>query len=252
MPLDPELYDLVHTGTPGDVEFYLDAARGASSVLELGCGSGRVLLALAEAGVEATGIERDAGMLGGARARLAQAPPEVAARVTLARGDMARFDLGRRFDRVIAPFSSVYCLLSPARVAACFARVRAHLAPGGRFVLDGYAADDFHERARPGDYPDDVLEEVATIAHRGRTLTVYEKSRWDRARQRVDATYLYVTRDRVVVHEAVIGHRYLRRRELEPLLAGAGLELVSVSGGFAGEPYHGGRGHLVVVARAGT
>lgn len=252
MPLDPELYDLVHTGTPGDVEFYLEAARGASSALELGCGSGRVLLALAEAGLEVTGVERDEGMLEGARARLARAPREVAERVTLVRGDMARFDVGRRFDRVVAPFSSIYCLLSPARVAACFARVRAHLEAGGRFVLDGYAADEFHERSRPADYPDDVLEEVAEIVHRGRRLTVYEKSRWDRPRQRVDATYLYVTRAREVVHEAVIGHRYLRRRELEPLLAGAGLELVCVSGGFAGEPYDGGRGHLVVVARART
>lgn len=249
MPLDPELYDLVHTGTAGDVAFYVRIAESARSVLELGCGSGRMLVALARAGVETTGIERDSGMLAGARDRLAGEPRDVAARVTLIEGDMARFELGRRFDRIIAPFSSMYCLLSPERVVACLASVRAHLAPGGLFVFDGYAADDFHAQARPEDYPDDVLETVATIDHRGQALTVYEKSRWDRKRQRVDATYLYVADGGLVVHEAVIGHRYLRRAQLEPLLGAAGLELVSVHGDFAGKPYDPARGSLVVIAR---
>ncbi|HEY8428323.1 MAG TPA: class I SAM-dependent methyltransferase [Sandaracinaceae bacterium] len=246
--LDPELYDLVHTGTPGDVEHYVRLV-GARRVLELGCGSGRVLVAMARAGARATGLEHDPGMIAGARARVARAPREIAERITLVEADMARFSLGRHFDRIVAPFASLYCLLSRERVAACFERVRAHLVPGGLFAFDGYAADEFHERSRPSDYPDDVLEEVAKVTHRGEVLTVFEKSRWDRARQRVDATYLYVGRDGRVRHEAVIGHRYLRRREIEPLLERAGLELVSVAGGFAGEPYEGRRGSLVVIAR---
>ncbi len=248
MAFDPELYDLVHTGTPGDVEFYVRRCGGSSGVLELGCGSGRVLAALAGAGIDATGIELDAGMLEGARARLARAPAELAARARVLEGDMARFDLGRRFDRVIAPFSSLYCLLSRERVAACLRCVRAHLAPGGLFVFDGYVADEFHERSRPEDYPDDVLEEVARIEHGGERLVVYEKSRWDRPRQRVDATYVYVAGDELR-HEALVRHRYLRSTQVPPLLAQAGLELVSMEGDFEGGPHDPARGSLVVTAR---
>jgi len=240
------LYDAVHTGTPGDVEFYLRLAEGASSVLELGCGSGRVLVALAAAGHRATGIENDPAKLEAARARAARAGVSV----ELVDTDMAHFDLGARFDRIIVPFTGIYCLLTPRRLASCLRSVRKHLAPGGLFAFDAYAADEFHERMRPSDYPDDRLELVVEIEHEGEPLEVLEKSSWDRRKQRMDATYLYVTKDGDIRHEEVIGHRYLRRAQVEPLLARAGLELVSVHGNFEGGPYDPSGGSLVVIARA--
>lgn len=246
---NPELYDLVHTGTPGDVAFYVRVTRGASSVLELGCGSGRVLVAMAEAGCQVMGLELDRGMLDGACARLAHAPAEVRARISLLQGDMSDFTIDARFDRIVAPFSSLYCLPTPASLSSCLRCVRAHLESGGLFVFDGYAADEFHARSRPKDYPDDLLEPVAEIVHEGEPLTVLEKSTWDRARQRVDATYVYRARDGRVRHRETIAHRYLRRREIEPLLRAAELELVSIYGDFEGHPYDPSRGSLVVVAR---
>lgn len=249
MTSDPDeaaLYDAVHTGTPGDVDFYVRLAEGAASVLELGCGSGRVLVALASAGVRASGVELERGMLDAARARAAGAGVEV----ELIEADMARFDLGARFDRVVAPFASLYCLLTPERLASCLRSVRAHLAPGGLFAFDAYAADDFHDHMRPEDYPDDRLEPVADIAHGGEALHVLERSRWDRDAQRVDATYVYLTESGAVRHEQTIGHRYLRRPEIEPLLAQAGLALVSLHGDFEGGPYDPSNGSLVVIARA--
>ena len=243
------LYDAVHDGTPGDVEHYLRLARGASSVLELGCGSGRVLVPLAAAGLDATGIELDAGMIEAARARAASEN----VRVTLIEEDMASFqleDARARYDRVIVPFSGLYCLLTPERLASCLRAARAHLAPGGLFAFDAYVADEFHEETRPEDYPDDLLEPVAEIEHAGETLRVLEKSRWDRERQRVDATYVYVAADGSVRHVYTIGHRYLLRPEVEPTLARAGLSLVSLHGDFAGGPYDPSGGSLVVVARA--
>ncbi len=246
---DPALYDLVHTGTPGDVAFYVRVTRGAERVLELGCGSGRVLVAMAEAGCSVTGLELDPGMLEGARARVAGAAPEVRGRIALARGDMSDFDLGARFDRIVVPFSGLYCLSTPEALASCMRCVRAHLTAGGLFVFDGYAADEFHARSRPEDYPDNLLEPVAEIEHDGEPLTVLEKSTWDRGRQRVDATYVYLTREGRVRHRASIAHRYLRRREVEPLVRGAGLTLVSIHGDFDGAPYDPAQGSLVVVAR---
>lgn len=250
MTYDPELYDLVHRGTPGDVAFYVRATEGASRVLELGCGTGRVVLALAEAGRRVTGLELEPAMLDAARRRIAEAPPEVAARVTLMEGDMARFELSARFDRVLVPFNGLYCLESPAELTACLRAVRAHLEPDGVLLLDAYAADEFHETARPRDFPSDRLDEVARVVHRGEPLTVLERSRWSRARQRIEATYVYRGEDGSVRYQATLAHRYLRRAELERAMEHAGLAIVAVHGDFEGGPYDPGSGSMVVLACA--
>ena len=59
---DPELYALLHRGTPGDEAFYVEHCRG-QRVLELGAGYGRLMPALADVASEYVGLERDPGML---------------------------------------------------------------------------------------------------------------------------------------------------------------------------------------------
>lgn len=235
-PAEAELYAQVHDGVPGDVAFYRAVTRDASRVLELGCGWGRVAAQLGCP--EVIGLESDPGM----RALAASRHPEL----RVVEGDMRSFSLGQ-FDRVIVPFTGIYCLLTEADVAACLRCVRASLAPGGRLVFDAYAADGFHAEARPEDYPDDELEEVARIEEGGEPLIVYERSRWDRGSQRMDATYVYVTASGEPRAEVTIGHRYLLSEQLETLLADAGMKLVSLNGSFDGAPYDG-SGSLVVVA----
>jgi SAM-dependent methyltransferase len=245
---DPELYDLVHTGTPGDVAFYVRASEGAEHVLELGCGSGRVLVALAEAGRRVTGLDNEPGMLEAARRRLAALPEEAASRVTLVEGDMTRFSLETCFDRIFIPFNGLYALLSRAAVTRCFRAVREHLGADGVLLFDGYAADEFHRTSRPEDFPEDRLDEVARVVHRGELLTVLERSRWDRARQTIEATYVYAASDGAVRHQASLAHRYVRRAELERALSDAGLSLIAVHGDFEGGPYDPGHGPMVVLA----
>ena len=60
---DPYLYDLIHRGHAGDVELYRSACNGARSVLELGCGSGRIAMQLARDGLDVLGIDCHEGML---------------------------------------------------------------------------------------------------------------------------------------------------------------------------------------------
>ena len=244
---DPELYALVHDGAPGDVDFYCRVTRGARNVLELGAGWGRVSLALAEAGHDVVGLESDEAMLSLARRHLALASPEVRARLRYTAGDMSEFALEERFDRIVVPFTGIYCLPDEGSLVGCFRSVAAHLAEGGRFVFDAYSADDFHASSRPEDYPDDELAEVARVVHRGAPLTVFERSTWDRDRQTMRATYVYIGEDEAIVHEGEIDHRYLLSAEIEPLLGSAGLRLVTMEGSFGGTPFGVG-GSLVVTA----
>jgi SAM-dependent methyltransferase len=207
-----------------------------------------VSLSLAEAGHEVVGLEGDAGMIAEAERQRAAAPEAIRDRVRFVRGDMTRFELGTRFDRVIIPFTGLYCLLDEAALDRCLARVAAHLAPEGVFAFDAYSADVFHAESRPEDYPDDTLELVAEIEHGGAPLRVFERSTWDRERQRVDATYVYRRADGSVRAELEIGHRYVLREQIAPALARAGLSLLGLYGSFDGEPADGESGSIIVLA----
>src|SRR5690606_20074009 len=110
------------------------------------------------------------------------------------------------------------------------------------------SADVFHAESLPDDYPDDTLELVAEIEHDGEPLRVFERSTWDRARQRVDATYVYRRPDGTVRAEIEIGHRYVLRDQIAPALAQAGLSLLGLYGSFEGEPVDGESGSIIVLA----
>ena len=91
-----DLYDyVVPYAERSDVDFFVEAARAAGgAVLEVGCGTGRVLIPTARAGVSITGLDASAHMLAVCRERLAAEPREVQERVTLVQGDMRDFALG--------------------------------------------------------------------------------------------------------------------------------------------------------------
>jgi SAM-dependent methyltransferase len=131
-----DLYDLrisgKYAGSPidGDVEFFLrQARRTGGPVLELAVGTGRVAEPLAREGFEVVGLDLSPHMLAMARSKAIPG-------LTLVRGDMTRFDLGRKFRLILVPFRSFHHLLTPREQRNCLECVRRHLAPGGRFIVD--------------------------------------------------------------------------------------------------------------------
>lgn len=119
------------------VPFYVArAVESGGPVLELGCGTGRVSLAMAEAGLPVTGMEPAAPMLAIARAKRASAAPAVQNRLEFVAGNMTDFDLGRIFPLIIVPFQVFQELLTVCDQRAALRCIRAHLPPGGRLVFD--------------------------------------------------------------------------------------------------------------------
>jgi len=237
MTLAAELYALTHRGHPGDLAFYRRSCRGAKSVLELGCGSGRVLSALRRPGRRLVGLDRDAGLLRLARRSLGSG-------VDLVRADMTKFELGERFERVLIPYSALYCLLYKADALSCLRSVRRHLTRDGLLLLDAYAADAFHRAGGPQGHQIDWLR---TLEHRGRSYDVFEQSRWHRRRQRLEVTYVYVDAKSGRRIEQALPQRYWLAAELRPLFTRAGLEFVSLEGDFRGGRYSPARSELMVV-----
>ena len=132
------LYDSVPAyGTRGDTAFYTRLAKDVDGpVLEIGCGTGRILLAMARAGVTVTGIDGSHEMLERLAAKLERESPEVRERVTYHHGDASDFDLGATFPLVIAPFRVLQQLTTLDEQLGAVISVARHLAPRGQFVFD--------------------------------------------------------------------------------------------------------------------
>lgn len=242
------LYRLLHRGSEGDASFYHDACRGSGSVLELGCGFGRLLTPLAQAGIRVTGLDRDDAMLKLAAETVAGLSPDDAGRIELLEGDMTSFDAGAKFDRVLIPFNGLYCLPSDEAVLSCFKTAKAHLAENGRLLFDVYLIDP-EDEPDPGEEADDVTEYLTTILDGDQEIDVRERDVWDPRSSTVEVTYLFTFRDRQSrqVRQTIL-HRYMTREVILGLLDQAGLQVIAKYGGFAGEEPDGDSIYLVVEA----
>lgn len=123
-----------------DVAFYRAVCERQGGVaLELGCGTGRILLELLAAGLDATGMDRSLPMLAqlqkDARARGLASPRVV-------QGDLRALPLRGAFATVLAPYSLVTYLTDDATLDAFLHEARALLAPGGVLVLDAFVPRD--------------------------------------------------------------------------------------------------------------
>jgi SAM-dependent methyltransferase len=127
-------YDEAVPDWPGEIDFYralaVDVKGQGGSILEVGCGTGRVTLRLAQEGVPVTGLDLSPDMLAVAREKSQMMP-----NVRWVEADMQSFELGERFDLVLIPGHSFQFMLTPTDQTACLDCIRRHLAPGGRVVV---------------------------------------------------------------------------------------------------------------------
>jgi SAM-dependent methyltransferase len=121
-------HDLECGGYVEDLELWRELA-GDGPVLDLGCGTGRVALDLAEHGVPVVGLDIDEVLLDELRRRAGELPVETV------RADVRDFDLGRRFPVVLAPMQTVQLLGGSAGRADFLRCAKAHLEPGGIFAI---------------------------------------------------------------------------------------------------------------------
>jgi SAM-dependent methyltransferase len=132
-----------------DTPFYLEEAKMAGGpILELGCGTGRLLVPLLSTGYEVYGLDVSTAMLEVAARKCRQLPNDAANRLHLHQGDMCDFELGQQFGFVVIAFRSFQHLLSPEGQRRCLICVRNHLAPNGKAIIDLF--DPRYDLIQPG------------------------------------------------------------------------------------------------------
>ncbi|HLA91053.1 MAG TPA: class I SAM-dependent methyltransferase [Gemmatimonadaceae bacterium] len=249
-----DIYDSValYRSRP-DIAFYVDAAKEAvGPVLEIGCGSGRVLIPTARAGVEIVGLDASPTMLGVCRERLRAENESVQSRVELVQGDMRHFDFSRRFALVTMPFRPFQHLLTVEDQLACLARISTHLRDDGRLVFDLFnpsldALANRKEGDEFGEEPEFITPDGRRVERRHRIVRHDRHSQVNHVELIYDVTHPDGRAERLV---HAFPMRYLFRYEAEHLLARAGFEVEHLYAGFDRSAYGSAYpGELIFVAR---
>src|SRR5688500_2908056 len=206
-----------------DVPHYVELAREADGlVVELAVGNGRVAIPVArETGRRVVGIDSSPAMLGKARVRAAEAGVEL----ELRDGDMRDLDLDEPAALIYCPFRALLHLPTWADRRRTFERVAASLRPGGRFAWNAFAFDHQIAARLEGEHQEEPLPHTVRYS--------VGDNRIDIALDDGGTSSLW----------------WATRNEWLGLVDVAGLEVVALYGGFAGEPFADDSREYVFVAR---
>lgn len=246
----PDLYDLMHEDVVDDARYlgeFVQALGDEPRVLEMGCGSGRLLAPMLEAGAWVTGIDPEPAMLRLAADRLA----DYGERLRLVPGDMRSARLSERFDLVVVGLNTFMHLLSTRDQITALERMHAALRPGGQLLLD---LANPHVVLR--DVPSGMQQHRFTRAtgDPARLVTLWSVTYPAPAEQLVQ-TLLYfdeVPPDRPLLQRTLfeVVLRLVYRYELELLLARTGFALRQLFGDYESSPYDDDSERMIVVANA--
>jgi SAM-dependent methyltransferase len=219
-----EFYDERHSrlrDTDAEVARIVEVV-GSGPVLELGIGTGRVAVPLAQRGVEVHGIDASEAMVAKLRERDggASIPVSIAEMQDVAAA-------GGGYSLVFVVFNTFFALLDQDTQVECFANVADRLAPGGRFLIEAFVPDltrfDGGQRTSAVSVGVDSVD-IDVVMH-------------DPVAQRIDGQHVLIRESGTRL--LPVSMRYAFPAELDLMARLAGLELESREGGWVGEPFTG-------------
>jgi SAM-dependent methyltransferase len=251
---EPELYDLVIPPSWfGDVEWYRKRAEESGGpVLELGAGTGRITLPVAQSGVRIYALDSDQGMLDALTRKIAAQPKTVQERTVIVNEDMRRFRLTERFALIMAPFRGFLHNLTEEDQLACLRSVREHLRPGGRLVFNVFHPSLEYMARNTGAMAGAWRWRETVERPDGGAVVRSEANRYDTVPQRVHSLHRYEeygpdgTLRRTLLHRLELA--YLYPGDIRRLLEHAGFQAIRIDGGFDGRPFEKDADELVIDA----
>jgi SAM-dependent methyltransferase len=223
------------------------AQRTGGPLLELGCGTGRLLVPLAHSGYEVTGVDLSPEMLRMARAKVEAAG--LARQVTLVLGDYADAPLAGPYRLAFVMMNTFLHLTSQADQLRALRHWREHLAPGGLLLIDVFNPDVAQLAGLDGRLE---WESSWTDPETGSTVMKFITRTVDLADQLIHVNLIYdeIPGDGQVRRSVVpFDTRYLWRSEAELLLDKAGYALEAIYGDRSLGPFEGGSDTMILVAR---
>jgi SAM-dependent methyltransferase len=241
-------YDIEHAQFGEDLDMYRNFAElSGGKILELACGSGRVLLPLAQDGYAVTGVDTSAAMLAIARDRLQESG--LSSRVTLLQQDVSALNLGQKFRLAFIALGSFGHIATRKTQQLTLAAVRAHLSPGGTFIVDISNADARYMEGL-GSH---ILHQGTWRRDDGTLLTHFVSPTSATDSHLLELTHFYDQHSQggTVQRTTVTTYLYLfERSEIELLLEQAGFVVKDVYGDYDLGPYQLESPRMICIAEA--
>lgn len=228
-------YDWFWEGLP-DYKLYARFATKASNTLDAMCGTGRVAIKLAEAGMTVTGLDNSRSMLAIARRRRAELPYRIQKVLRFTTGDLRSWQPDSKFDLAVVAANSFALLPSLAEMRQALRTLRAALSLGGTLAIqiDSPTSYDLVHPSPP---------RLIGIRRPPGTRDVYLRVHEERpaGRTLVEANTLHIVLDRKLrLLRQVVSRsksRVLSARQFQELIKGAGFRVEQLLGDFSGRPY---------------
>jgi len=231
------LYDLdQRDNLSADIPFYFSYAVG--NILELGCGTGRMAIPLANAGYDVTGLDLSESMLNVFKAKIT----DKSDRITIAHGNMADFSFDKKFDLIIAPFRAFQALTDDTDIQNCLNCVREHLSDSGKFIVNVFRPYKILDESWC--YPETVQWERTDEATGNLIVKKHWGDRIDTAKQIIYPNYAFEVTSpdgemqRIVDHLAL---KYYYCDQLKSLLTNCGFNIAEEFGWYDKSPIESGR-----------
>lgn len=250
-----DVYDAIYSYVREDIPFYVqEAQKDGGLVLELGCGTGRITLPIAESGVNIVGMDSSDPMLEVARRKLVDMSDGID-KVTFVHGDMTSIPKNYygKFSLVIVPFRGFLSLITTADQENTLNSIRLSLAPGGRLVFDVFVPDlDMLVQESDTAYH---LRDVTDPKTRDR-LVVWHQGGYDNHNQIIYVRLIVdrLSADGVVTKRTYQDYqiRYSHRWEIYNLLLRCGFEILDLLGDFDCSEFDETSRDMIWVARPST
>ena len=232
-----DFYDAMYNlARPHDIGFFIDYAKEAGGhSLEVGCGTGRVLIPTAAAGCDITGLDLSPHMLRICREKLDKQSSEIQQRVKLIQGNMTDFDTGEKYQLATIPFRPFQHLVTIEEQKACLNSIRRHLEPKGRLVFDVFNPNFERLIANPRytqetvDLPETKMPDGRKVRRTSRIAGFHRDQQYNDIELIYYVTYPDGRTDRFVQSFPM---RYFFRFEIEYLLELCGFKLIDIFGDF--------------------
>jgi SAM-dependent methyltransferase len=231
---DGALYDIILGRLDFGLDFYRGLAQAAGGpVLDVACGTGRILLPCLQRGLDVDGLDLSAGML----ATLREKAAALGLRPRVYEASMSSFRLSRRYALIMIPFNAFVHNLTTDDQLACLVCCREHLQPGGLLVFDTFFPNPAIITA-----PDNtrVLELETTHPETGLPVRLFDTRSFNRVEQHQhsenDIEMLDAAGNVTAVHRSRTTIRWIYKYEMELLLRVAGFARWRISGDFDRRP----------------
>lgn len=246
--LTAEFYDQEYGVSYIDILFFSRLAKKyGGPILELGCGTGRIALPLAELGVEVWGLDTSDEMLNVFRRKIESHKRKEELKIKLIKKDMKKFELEKKFNLIFSAGNTFLHLLTrdaQIRTLKCISR---HLSDNGVVVIDIF--NPTPEKLEGGNL---YRMNAFPVFYKGEKYLVYSQSKHLSKKKMIIVEKRYVR-----ILEGMEGEelrvsfqlRYIYKHELDNLMNSANLEPVEVYGDYLGNPYDPNSERIIYVAK---